>query len=176
MVAELVYRPRPPFLSWPRQWIFDGGFAWLTPSGPAIVVQTTVEVASDSTVHSLQDIFDDLLRERVMERLPGLSIIHDWRSLRKIGAAARRAWTERTKRPGMPYADLTPYVALGDAPMLRMALKSAAVAVQLAVGQHIAHFVDHPRDAMYEAGVLPPPEDFLREWLTGPVTTLPQVG
>ena len=166
-IAAPAYRPRPPFLGWPMQWCFDGGYAWLTPTGPAVVTQISATKVTAINVHSLQDIFDELVRARVTERLPGLCIIHDWRSIQSVDASARKAWGERTKRPGNPYREVKFYVAVNANPIVRMALKSAALAVQLAVGQRLAHFEDDPAEPIERLGITSPPADFLATWLRG---------
>jgi hypothetical protein len=126
-----------------------------------------VAVVTSVHVSSLQDVFDELVRARVTERLPDLCLVHDWRSVEKIEPSARQAWSKRTDRPGKPFASVKFYVSLGSSPILRMALKSAALAVQLAVGQRAAHFVDDPDEVLKGRRIAPPDAGFLGPWLKG---------
>ena len=166
--ANVRYLPRPPFLGWPRQVQFDGGYGWLTPQGPAIVTQTSTACASHSTVHSLCDLLDELVQARVTACLPGLVVLHDWRSLTSVEEGARAIWAHRTRRSDNPFAATDIYVALGGSSVLRMALRTAALTIQLTNGQRAARFIEKPEQVIGERGVGPPPADFWARWRRTP--------
>lgn len=162
--AQPAFAPKPPLLGWPRQAFFDGGYAWLTPNGPAIVTQTITARATKNTVNTLCDFLDGLVSCEIAARLPGLLVLHDWRSLSEIEDGARAIWTRRTRRPGNPFGACDIYVALGGNPVMRMALRAAALTIQLAQGQRAARFVDSIEPVMREHAVTPPAPDFFERW------------
>ena len=162
------YAPRAPLVGWPRQVNIHGGHAWLTPHGPAIVTQTWEPRATLATVHSLCDFLDALVLDEVVARMPGLVVLHDWRSLQELDPGARAVWAQRTRRPDNPFGACDIYVALAGSPMLRMALRTAALTIQLAIGQRAARFVDSIEPTMQERRVTAPPTAFLPWWRTQP--------
>lgn len=168
------YAPRAPLVGWPRQVSFTGGNAWLTPNGPAIVTQTWAPRATLSTVHGLCNFLDKLVAARVPARMPRLLVLHDWRSLHEVEPGARAVWTQRTRRADNPFGECDIYVALAGSPMLRMALRTAALTIQLAMGQRAARFVESIEPPMHERGVTPPSTGFL-EWFLTRSHALPQL-
>ena len=153
------YAPTAPFADWPCHVCFSGGFAWLAPAGVtdvAIVTQTCVEEATATTAHAVSDFLDDLLRRDALANAAQVWVLHDWRSLQRVRDGARSAWTARTRRAGNPFGQAEIYVALGGSSMLRMALRTAALTIQLTQGQRAARFVDDVTPVLQQARVRAP--------------------
>lgn len=164
----MSYAPRSPFLGWPRHWAIPDGYTWLTPNGSAIVTQLNAEFVEPSMVHALHDVLDELHAHGILKYFPKLSILHDWRAIKKLPREARQAWTERTRRPGMPFRDLQAFIAVGSGPVTRMALQTAALTVQLAVGQTPARIVDDPQEVLDRLAIAAPSAEFFRRWKVSP--------
>ncbi|MCA9643410.1 MAG: hypothetical protein KC492_22075 [Myxococcales bacterium] len=167
-VLTVPYAPRPPFVAWPEQWSIRDGYTWLTPHGSAIVTQLNAEFVEPEMVHSLHDILDELLERDIHKHFPKLCVLHDWRAIRKLPKEARQAWTERTRRPGMPLKHLDAFIAVGSGPLARMALQTAALTIQLAVGQTPARIVDDPQEVLDRLAITPPSAEFFRRWQVSP--------
>lgn len=155
------YRPRPPFLGWPRQWTFSGSLAWLTPHSPAICVQTTASVATPQMANEVHDLFAWLAEAEVHRHFPGFAIFHDWRSIERVASGTRAAWMARMNDYGEVYLGVDFYLALSAHPVVRMALSTAALAVQLATGQQKTNVLAQPDAALAARGVRAPAPGFL---------------
>jgi hypothetical protein len=159
--------PRPPFAGWPRQWQLSDGHAWLTPHGPAFITQATCTQAKVGLVHELHDVFDELARDRVEERLPGLVLLHDWRTVTGFDPGVRDAWAVRGARPNAPFRAMPAYIAIGGNKILRMVLKTASLALQMATSAPVARFIDDPEDILRERRIAAPPFGYLGRWRDG---------
>lgn len=137
--ASPLARPAAPFTNWPVQ-LADPrfGYAWYAAPGIFLnqlhVRQGTVEVAN-----ALHDAIDLVVarERRDYERLGGLLIIHDWRTMRGYDKAARQVYLDRmrSREPGY----LRGAVAiLPDTPFLKMAVQTANVLMALRIGGTLA--------------------------------------
>lgn len=140
----------------------------MTPNGSAFITQLNVELVEPQMVHALHDILDELHHHGILKYFPKFAVVHDWRAIRKLPRETRKAWTDRTRRPGMPFRETQAYIAVGSGPVTRMVLQTAALTVQLAVGQTPARIVDDPQQVLERLAISAPSSDFLRRWRTSP--------
>ncbi|MEZ4372636.1 MAG: hypothetical protein R3B07_17560 [Polyangiaceae bacterium] len=93
-------------------------------------------------------------------------MLHDWQAIRKLPKEARQAWTERTAPWCLKHLDA--FIAVGSGPLARMALQTAALTIQLAVGQTPARIVDDPQEVLDRLAITPPSAEFFRRWQVSP--------
>jgi len=155
-VEEL--RPRVPFIGWPRQWVHeDYGFMWFTDQPGALVTQCLRDHATVAGINALHDYFDEVLRLGLIEGRTDVVIIHDWRLIRSIEPGAREQWQKRSNRPGKPMANIAASnIAVQASGVVRMAIQTGALAVQLATGQKPIKMIEDPATALEKFGVRAP--------------------
>lgn len=141
------------------------GFAWLTPHGPAVVTQATSERADASTVHALHDFYDRLAVADIRGRLPSLTIVHDWRRMKRVDPAALGAWRARAEGRKAGFYGFDVFVCVSGNPLLRMVLRSAAVSSKVIAGQRSVRFVDEPGPILASRGIRAPEPGFLDAWI-----------
>lgn len=158
-MVDQELRPRVPFVGWPRQWVRPSyGFIWVVADSPAIVTQSTFETGSIEGVTALHDVLDEIIASGFVEEHPGLVIIHDWRSVKTMETGARSAWHKRSARPGKPLRVVgVSYLAVSSSSILRMAIQTGALAVQLATGQPPIRVIDDPAVPLAAHNIKAPP-------------------
>ncbi|MBI2392857.1 MAG: hypothetical protein HYV09_24950 [Deltaproteobacteria bacterium] len=159
MESEL--RARVPFLAWPVQWSHPAyGLMWFTDEPGAIVTQCLVERATPGAIGALHDFLDETVRLGLFEGRTDVVIVHDWRSIRVIDPGCRAEWLRRTQRPNKPFANIAAsYVAVQLTGVLRMAVQTGALAVQLATGQQPVKIIDDPLEALAQCRIRAPARD-----------------
>ena len=148
-------------MGWPDQWVQPKyGFIWAVEQTPAIVTQACFEHASIEGVEALHNVLDQILADGFLTRNPGAVIIHDWRMIKTIEPGAREEWAKRSDRPGKPlqFAGLS-YLAVGASSILRMAIQTGALTVQLSTGQPPIRLIDDPATALEAHNIHAPPRD-----------------
>lgn len=141
------------------------GFLWVVDQPAAIITQTVHEHAGPDDIEAFHDILDELIALGFIASNPGAVIIHDWRSIRSVAPGARETWVRRSSaRLDKPLKTLgASYIALSVRSIVRMAIQTSALAVQLATGQPPIQVIEDPVVALTAYGILPPPADtFLR--------------
>jgi len=151
-------RPRVPFVGWPRQWTSaEYGFMWFTDQPGALVTQCLIERATVAGIDAIHDYFDEVIRLGLIEDRTDVVIIHDWRTIRTIEPGAREQWQKRSNRPGKPMAKIAAsYVAVTASGVVRMAIQTGALAVQLATGQKPVKMVEDPATPVAAHGIRAP--------------------
>lgn len=159
MESEL--RARVPFLAWPVQWSHPAyGLMWFTDEPGAIVTQSLVERANIAAIDALHDFLDETVRLGLFEGRTDVVIVHDWRSIRVIDPGAKGQWLKRTERPGKPFRSIAAsYVAVQVSGVLRMAVQTGALAVQLATGQQPVKIIEDPLVALTQCRIRAPARD-----------------
>jgi hypothetical protein len=166
------YRPKPPFTSWPRQWVHPSyGFGWVSLDPLFLITQAALARATEESSDALNDFVDETIAKVGAERVRQAVVIHDWRLVREVDPKVRRAWLARVKRrpPDFPRASAS-YIALSTSGLIRMTLQVASLAHQLASGQPPVRIVSDPAETLAEHGFtfpnsprdsrVPPPNRF----------------
>ena len=154
----MEYHPRAPFSAWPQQWVHPAyGYGWISTGPMYLVTQSMPPTATIEAVEVFNDYVDEVVATIGADRARNAIVIHDWRSVREIGPAVRKAWLERVKRrpPDFPRA-ANSYIALSTSSLMRMTLQVASLAHQLATGQPPTRIVSDPAEPLREHGLLPP--------------------
>lgn len=161
--VEPELRPRAPFVGWSRQWTRPAyGFVWVVENPAAMITQSVFENGTRVAIEALHDVIDEVVALGFLAQNPGALVIHDWRTIRSIAPGGRDTWARRSDRPGKPFSVVgTSYVAVSASSMLRMAIQTGALAVQLATGQPPIKVVDDPATPMAAHGIKAPARDLL---------------
>jgi hypothetical protein len=71
------------------------------------------------------------------------------------------------QRPTAPFRAMPAYVAIGGNKILRMVLKTASLALQMATSAPVARFIDDPEDVLRARRIAAPPFGYLGRWRDG---------
>ncbi len=130
---------------------------WFTDQPGALVTQCLVERATVAGIDALHDYIDEIIRLGLLADRNDLVILHDWRTIRHIDPGAREQWQKRTNRPGKPLVNIAgSYVCVHASGVVRMAIQTGALAVQLATGQKPIKMIDDPSTILAEKGIRAP--------------------
>ena len=136
------------------------GFIWVTETPAAVVTQSLFEHATPTAVDALHDVLDEVIALGFLANNPGAIIIHDWRSVRSIEPGTRDTWARRSDRPGKPFQIVgTSYLAVSAGSLMRMAIQTGALTIQLATGQPPIKVIDDPATPLVTHGIRPPGRD-----------------
>lgn len=131
--------------------------AWLFPPQRVIFTQSYGSEPTLDDVNGLVDFF--LWLERMegpdaLPKTPAPTVIHDWRSFKSVSMDVRHAFGARRKEISALPAKLVVAVAVN--PMLRMAIRTVALAAQLVTHAVPLDLVDDPTEALVAAGATQP--------------------
>lgn len=130
---------------------------WFTDQPGALVTQCVRDHATIAGIDALHDYFDEVVRLGLLAGRTDLVIVHDWRTIRTIETGAREQWQKRSNRPGKPMASIAAsYLAVRASGVVRMAIQTGALAVQLATGQKPIKMVDDPQTALEKHAIRAP--------------------
>ena len=131
--------------------------AWVFPPQRVIFTQSYGGEPTLEDVNGLVDFF--LWLERMegpdaLPKTPAPTVIHDWRSFKAVSMDVRHAFgARRTEITAVP-SKLVVAVAIN--PVLRMAIRTVALASQLVTHAVPLDLVDDPTDALVAAGATEP--------------------
>ena len=128
--------------------------AWLFPEARVIFTRTFADDASEEDANGLIDFFSWLEKFEGPGALPRNQppiVVHDWRSFRSVPLVARRVFVKRRKEISTTPERIV--VAVDVNPVLRMALRTVALAAQLVTRAVPLELVDDPTVALAKAGV-----------------------
>jgi hypothetical protein len=131
--------------------------AWVFPEQRVIFTQSYGDAPTLDDANGLVDFF--LWLERLegpdaMPKTPAPSVIHDWRSFKSVSMNVRQRFVTRRKEIGTLPGKLVVAVAVN--PVLRMAMRTVALAGQLVTHAVPLDLVDDPKDALVAAGATDP--------------------
>lgn len=158
---------RAPFDRWPDQVVFQGGRGWLTPHGPAVITQTLAERVDAATAIRLHDFLFTLVKANIGTRVPGVTLLHDWRSVRSVEPSAVQAWLSRSKKTAHAFMQSSIYIACDANPLFRMVLRPALLSNRALTNVPAPELLEDPRPPLARHGIQPPPPDYWAEWLKG---------
>lgn len=130
---------------------------WVFPTERVIFTQTYGGEPTLGDVNGLVDFF--LWLERMegpdaLPKTPAPTVIHDWRSFTTVSMNVRHAFADRRKEIQAVPSKLVVAVAMN--PVLRMAIRTVALATQLVTHAVPLDIVDDPTEALVAAGATEP--------------------
>jgi len=131
--------------------------AWVFPAERVIFTQSYGSEPTLDDVNGLVDFFVWLERLEgpdALPRTPPPTVIHDWRSFTTVSMNVRHAFATRRKEITALPAKLVVAVAVN--PVLRMAMRTVALASQLVTHAVPLDIVDDPTEALVAAGAIQP--------------------
>jgi len=137
---------------------------WVFPEQRVIFTQSYGSEPTKDDVNGLVDFFlwlEHLEGADAMPKTPPPTVVHDWRSFKSISMDVRQAFVTRRKEITTLPGKLVVAVAVN--PVLRMAMRTVALASQLVTHAVPLDLVDDPTEALVTAGAtLPDPVMHLR--------------
>jgi len=149
--------PVEPFAGWSRAGHLRGyGFVWWLKREGALVTQTTVEYADEAFSTALHDYLDDILARHwgYLQTRQGLTVVHDWRSVRSYDQTAAVAFVARMRRRPKGYLKLSCMVLPTHNTLVRFAVHTASTIASLTVGRNV-EITASPYVALARAGISP---------------------
>ncbi len=131
--------------------------AWVFPQHRVIFTQSYGDQPTLEDANGLVDFFlwlEHLEGPDAMPRTPPPTVVHDWRSFSRVSMNVRRAFIARRKEITTLPAKLVVAVAIN--PVLRMAMRTVALASQLVTHAVPLDIVDDPTEALTSAGATEP--------------------
>jgi len=131
--------------------------AWIFPEARVIFTKSFGQEATLEDANGLVDFFlwlETMEGPDAMPRTPPPIVVHDWRSFARVPTETRRTFIRRRAEIKTMPAKLV--LALSVDPVLRMALRTVALASQLVTRAVKLELVDDPVDALEGAGVTAP--------------------
>lgn len=156
----------PPLASWPTEVAFAGGRGWLLPLAGAVLTQTDVDRADADVALGVHGFLEQLVDAGIAERLPGATLLHDWRTLRHVQPGGVNAWLSRTKRTAAAFRDSKIFIACDVSPLLRMVLRPAMLTNQALTNIAAPELVESPGPIIERLGLRPPRPGTLAAWLS----------
>ena len=131
--------------------------AWVFPKQRVIFTQSYGSAPTLDDANGLVDFF--LWLERLegpdaMPKTPAPIVVHDWRSFSSVSMNVRQAFVARRKEIETMPSKLVVAVAIN--PVLRMAMRTVALAGQLVTHAVPLDIVDDPTEALVAAGATQP--------------------
>lgn len=134
---------------WPDGVPFTPGVqVWVFPEHAVVFTHSTLEVPTLRDAHALVDMFLWLRRERPEIRDP--VVVHDWRSVREFPRPVRQVFAVRRREIAEQPRRLI--IAADVNPVLRMAIRTLALAAQVMSVGGPMEFVANPYAALAELG------------------------
>ncbi len=153
--------PSEPFLGWSQAHHLEGyGFVWWLKGHGALVTQTTVEHADAIFTTAISDYLDDNILARhwgYLQARGGLTLVHDWRSVRSYDQAAAADFVARMRRRPKGYLKLSCMVLPTHNTLVRYAVHTASAIASLTVGRTV-EITASPAVALARAGISATPE------------------
>lgn len=139
--------------AWPEPLpIGNVGGAWVFPEQGVIYTESRARAPSAEDVDALFDFFDWLVPHVPTAHSP--TLIHDWRTLRRVPREARTAFVWRRRKVAQEPARVI--VALDVNPILRMTIQTVSMGAQLLVRAAPLDVVTDPTPSMRERGATDP--------------------
>jgi len=133
----------------------DFGFFWALDDA-IMVGQSTVPRMTLATADAVHARVDRLLAARrdEVQRMGGLMILHDWRSLEAYDREARQRFIDKSRSRGRGYLRAS-IVAVRASPLIRMALQTGNMLLSVFLGVSI-EVIDDPTSKVRALGLVAP--------------------
>lgn len=130
---------------------------WVFPAERVIFTQSYEKEPTLEDANGLVDFFlwlEGLEGPDAMPKSPPPTVVHDWRSFSKVSMNVRQTFVARRKEITTLPSKLV--VAIAVNPVLRMAMRTVALASQIVTHAVPLDIVDDPKDALVSAGATQP--------------------
>jgi hypothetical protein len=131
--------------------------AWVFPEQRVIFTQSYADAPTLADVRGLVDFFlwlENMHGPDALPKTPPPTVIHDWRSFKSVSMNVRQEFVARRKEIATLPSRLVVAVAVN--PVLRMAMRTVALAGQLVTHTVPLDLVDDPTEALVAAGATQP--------------------